>query len=142
MSVQITQFKRRQAAARAEVFPNCTIASLQNQLLAVSGNAYIAPAIQGSGITPPTDPDWITVVRSLFSFNLIPLNALDTSLRIEVSVDGIVYDTWRTYALYPGGANQIVGVWLPYFSVRLRLFNGSSVSTQLVSGTVKAEAGH
>ena len=103
MPVQITQFKRRQAAPRAEVFPHFTFASLQNQLLAAAGNAYIVPHIQGSGDPAPTDPDWILGAASIISWDLIPLNALDTSLKIEVSVDGTVFDVWRSYALYPAG---------------------------------------
>lgn len=142
MSIQIFQFKRRQAAARAETFPRFTYGYLQNQLLAAASSAYIAPFIQGGGGTTPTDVDWLCGAGALFSWNLIPLSVRDTTLRIEVSSDGVTFDTWRSYALYPGGTNQIAGVWCPYFSVRLRLFNGNATLTQTVSGLVKSEAGN
>ena len=139
MSVQITQFKSGQASARAETFPRFSFAYAQGLLVGAGSSSYIAPFVGGSGVASPTDVDWIAGAGAFLSFDLIPANNFECSLRCEISPEGITFTPWRTSARYFEIDNPMAGIWLPYWSFRLRVFNNGA-GTLTISGCVKVQA--
>lgn len=131
MSIQIFQFIDT-GPAPVITTPSFTIGYVDIDVPA-GGNAYIA---KGTDIFP-TSNDWILASRNEISMHLSPGRLLGVYLRIELSIDGIVWDEYHTYPLVGLRRTYITGQFLPGYTARFRLYNRDGAAVQTVTGNIQ-----
>lgn len=132
--LQIFQFQNTGPAA-TPIVPSFTIGYVNDEVLA-GGNAYIS---KGTDIFA-TSTNWILAARHEISFHIFPRNAAGGTLEVELSIDGITFDSYHYYPLPGLQLCFVTEQPLPGYIARFRLWNRDAGNPQLFEGNIQQRA--